>query len=106
MITGILLLRHTWWLLLPCTLLFFSYLAYRACLVAAANYGVSVTAAFDVYHLRLFDEMGVKRPADTVEARRLHRLVNDLMQEDEQASVRYVPAAYPAAPAESSPPEE
>lgn len=86
-----LLAAHGWWLLLPLGLAVMSVTSYRAALVAAVNYGALVTAAFNVYHLRLLDETGVLRPTDTAAVRRAHIALEALQTGDSTRSVRYAP---------------
>lgn len=106
--TLVLLVWHGWWLLVPGSLVLVAYLSYRACLVAANNYGVAVEAAFDVYHLRLLDEMGIKRPSNTEHARSLHRSAGQLMDGTRTASVPYtdtpIPSMSPPGSPAASPP--
>lgn len=70
--TFILLVQYGWWLLVPAGLVVLALGAYRASIVAAVNYGTLVEAAFSLYHLRILDESGVKRPANSAEVAALH----------------------------------
>lgn len=95
-VTFALLVWHGWWILVPGALQLVAYLSYRACLVAANNYSVAVEAAFDVYHLRLLDEMGIQRPTHTEHARLLYRSVGQIMDGSRTASVPYTEAPKPS----------
>ncbi|WP_157017433.1 hypothetical protein [Cryptosporangium arvum] len=55
-----------------------SWAAYRASLAAAANYGVVVTSAIDVFRLRLIKEMGLALPVDTDAERSIHENLTQL----------------------------
>lgn len=60
-----LLSRTGWWLLLTLIPVFVSWMAYRASVHAARNYGVAVTAAFDLHRFDLYAALRVPHPADT-----------------------------------------
>ena len=89
LVTIPLLVRHGWWLVVPAALAVISWMSYRAALVAATNYGIAVHAAFDVYHLRLLDQIGIKRPVNTEDERLVQRDLLQLIRENGDASVSY-----------------
>jgi hypothetical protein len=84
-----LLIRHPPWLLLPAALLLLAFFAYRAALGAAVNYGLSFTAAIDVYRLRLLQQMRVEMPRDTNAERKINDERGLLWGGDATANVTY-----------------
>ncbi|MEU1479761.1 hypothetical protein ACFYZ8_39290 [Streptomyces sp. NPDC001668] len=90
--TGLLLL-HPWWLLLPAVFAVLSWCAYRASVHAATTYGESVAAVFDVYRLKLLQEMNLQLPADTEKERALNQRLMDYWSRDD-ATPRPRPLTY------------
>jgi len=68
-ITAVLLLRFGWWLMLPTTFFALSWFAYRSAVEAASSYGVAVTAAIDVYRLKLLQALRTRMPQNSDEER-------------------------------------
>ncbi|MEY2244471.1 hypothetical protein ACN6K9_001168 [Streptomyces sp. SAS_267] len=87
--TAGLLLTHPRWLVLPAVFAVLSWCAYRASVHAATTYGESVAAVFDVYRLKLLQEMNLAMPADTTKERALNkRLMYYWSRDDDTARPR------------------
>jgi hypothetical protein len=77
--TGVgLLIWHGKWLLLPFLTYLLCWVCYRAAVAAARGFSISLAAAFDLHHLRLFDALQLKRPADLAEEVERNELVGRL----------------------------
>jgi hypothetical protein len=59
-----LLIRHGSWLFLPVGTYALCWACYRAAVNAAKGFSKSLAAAVDLHHLKLFDALQMKRPAD------------------------------------------
>lgn len=89
--SGSLLLRFPTWWILPLGLAAASVLSYRGALASVSNYSIAVTAAIDVYRLRLLQEMRIEMPRDTDEERIINDKLRRLWKRDPTASVGYAP---------------
>jgi hypothetical protein len=87
--SALLVLRFPIWWFLPVALAIASALSYRGALAAVSNYSVAVTAAIDVYRLRLLQEMHIEMPRDTDEERVINDALKRLWRRDHGASVKY-----------------
>ena len=85
---GLLVRQPSWWWM-PAVFVALAWFAYRGALGAADTYGVAVTAAIDVYHLRLLQEMRIEIPQDTNAERAVNRQLDRLWRGIGQANVRY-----------------
>jgi hypothetical protein len=89
---AVLLATHPLWWLVPLAMLAGAAVAYRSALAAAGNFGVAVTAAIDVYRLRLLQELRVDMPVDTAGERTINDQLSLLWAGEKRAGVRYAPA--------------
>jgi hypothetical protein len=87
-----LLISHGWWLLVPGVLSTCSWLAYRAAIRAADNYGITVSAAVDVYRVRLLQTMRLRMPEDIDEERAFNCELGLLWRGQDTANLEYAPA--------------
>ncbi|GAA2555908.1 hypothetical protein GCM10010435_28150 [Winogradskya consettensis] len=92
LVSAVLLAGHPLWYALPAGSALAAAASYRSALAAADSFGIAVTAAIDVYRLRLLQEMRVDMPADTAAERLINETLRDLWTGDTTASVRYAPA--------------
>jgi hypothetical protein len=99
LVTVGLLYQHGLWLLIPVGAALLCVASYRASLVAAGNYGELVAAAFNVYHLKILDETGVRRPPDSEHAREAHRALERMQLGSDAANVEYGEVLGPVTPA-------
>jgi hypothetical protein len=90
-----LLLWHGPWLFLALGTYLLCWACYQAAVAAAKGFSNSLAAAIDTHHLRLFDAMELKRPADLTEE--LYRNVTldrmfrgETLDDEEQEDWRYV----------------
>lgn len=83
-------LTDGWWLLVALLPYGLAYLAYRAAVSAADEYGTAVATIIDLDRFLLYDALGVARPADTAEERTTNRDLMALVQGNEKATVTYV----------------
>ncbi|WP_306207762.1 hypothetical protein [Actinoplanes sp. RD1] len=88
---GLLFAYPLWWLL-PGALVLAAVIAYQAALAAAENYGITVTAAVDVYRVRLLQEMRLDMPIDTEGERAVNRELGNLWGGSQTANVPYARA--------------
>jgi hypothetical protein len=61
-----LLVTHFRWLILPAMLFVLSWVAYKVAVEGARTYAYTIYAAFDVFHLKLLQEMSIALPVDIV----------------------------------------
>ncbi|WP_305785488.1 hypothetical protein [Symbioplanes lichenis] len=88
---GLLVSYPVWWLL-PGALLVGAVIAYQSALSAAENYGITVTAAVDVYRARLHQEMRLDMPADMEGERAINRQLGALWAGDRTVNFLYARA--------------
>jgi len=98
-----LLLWHGPWLFLALAMYFLSWASYRSAVAAARRFSLSLAAAIDLYHLKLYEALSLKRPIDLKQERRCNAVLSKLfsgeLAENEMAGFTYLPpeAATPAA---------
>ncbi|MEU3354384.1 hypothetical protein [Streptomyces sp. NPDC037389] len=80
-LSGWLLWRSGWWLLLAAALLAASRIAYTAAVHAAIEYGESVAAAFDLHRFDLLTALHLPLPADLDEERAANRALSTLWRQ-------------------------
>jgi hypothetical protein len=86
--SGIVLAPHGWWLVVPITLLLFSWIEYRSAIVAAVAYGRSVSISFDLYRFDLLQALHLPLPQDATHERAMNEQVS-------QAFTRWNPYDMP-----------
>jgi hypothetical protein len=110
-----LLLWHGPWLFLALAMYLLSWACYRSGVAAARRFSLSLAAAIDLYHLKLYDALSLKRPVDLKQERRRNALLSKLFSgelgENEMAGFKYLPpetdtpAADQGNPGTTAPPE-
>jgi hypothetical protein len=78
-----LLLWHGPWLFLSLGTYLLCWACYRAGVAAARGFSTSLAAAIDTHHLRLFDAMQLKRPADLTEELYCNVTLNRVFRNEE-----------------------
>lgn len=78
LISAGLLATHGWWLAVPAVFAILSWFAYRSAVEAATTYGVTFSAAIDVYRLQLLQIMRVEMPTDTEKEREINSKLTEL----------------------------
>jgi hypothetical protein len=90
-----LLLLHGPWLFLALAMYLLTWACYRSSIAAARRFSLSLAAAVDLYHLKLYDALSLERPADLEQERRrndaLSRLFSGQLEDDELTGFRFLP---------------
>ena len=85
-----LLLRDGPWLFLALGTYLLCWACYRAAIAASRGYSISLAAAVDLYHLRLFDGLSLQRPANLAEEIQRNEVITQMFRreylDDEQKS--------------------
>ena len=85
-----LLLRDGPWLFLALGTYLLCWACYRAAVAASRAYSISLAAAVDLYHLRLFDGLSLQRPANLAEEIQRNEVITQMFRreylDDEQKS--------------------
>jgi hypothetical protein len=89
LITIAALLTDGLWLLVALVPYALAYLAYRAAIAAADEYGTSVATIIDLDRFALYEHLGLPRPPDTDEERRSNAQLMSLLQWERTAVIRY-----------------
>jgi hypothetical protein len=102
------------WLFLALAMYALSWACYRSAVAAARRFSLGLAAAIDLYHLKLYDALSLKRPADLKQERRRNALLSKLFSgelgENEMAEFSYfppkidAPAADQGSPGTTAPP--
>ncbi|WP_125726885.1 hypothetical protein [Kibdelosporangium aridum] len=77
------------WLLVALAPYFLAYLAYRAAIAAADEYGTAVATIIDLDRFALYEHLGLPRPRDTDEERQVNAQLMSLLQWEGGAVLRY-----------------
>lgn len=111
-----LLFRHGPWLFLALAMYLMTWACYRSSIAAARRFSLSLAAAVDLYHLKLYDALSLERPADLEQERRrndaLSRLFNGRLGDDDLTEFKFLPpqpetpAADQGTPKATVPPEQ
>jgi hypothetical protein len=64
LVSTLLLVTHGWWLLVPASTAFLSWVAYRAAVRAAVAYGAQLQVAFDLHRFDMLRGLHLPLPAD------------------------------------------
>lgn len=90
-----LLLRYGPWLFLALAMYMLTWACYRSSVAAARRFSLSLAAAIDLYHLKLYDALSLERPADLEQERKrnaaLSRLFNGRLADDELTDFKFLP---------------
>lgn len=79
------------WLLVALAPHTFAYLAYRAAIAAADEYGTAVATIIDLDRFALYEHLGLPRPRDTDEERRSNVQLMSLLRWERTEVLRYAP---------------
>jgi hypothetical protein len=101
LITIAALLTDGLWLLVALIPYALAYVAYRAAIAAADEYGTAVATIIDLDRFVLYEHLGVPRPRDTMEERRSNAQLMSLLQLERDTVIRY--ALHSDAPTKSRP---
>ncbi|OLF14877.1 hypothetical protein BU204_24350 [Actinophytocola xanthii] len=82
-----------WWLLIALVPYGLAYLAYRAAIAAADEYGTAVATVIDVDRFTLYERLGLRRPRDTHEERETNAQLMSLLHWEHIEALHYTPAA-------------
>lgn len=90
-----LLLRHGPWLFLALGTYLLCWACYRAAVAASRGYSTSMAAAVDLYHLRLFDGLSLKRPANLAEEIQRNTVLTKVFRREylsnrDKSMIRYI----------------
>jgi hypothetical protein len=77
-----LLLRDGPWLFLALGSYLLCWACYRASIAASSGYSISLAAAVDLYHLRLFDGLALERPTNLAEEIRRNEVLMKVFQRE------------------------
>lgn len=92
------------WLLVALVPYGLAYLAYRAAIAAAEEYGTAISTIIDLDRFTLYEHLGLPRPVDTAEERTVNEHLMPLLRADDHTVVlRYTRPAVPAEPAPRRP---
>jgi hypothetical protein len=90
-----LLLWHGPWLFLALAMYLLTWACYRSSVAAARRFSLSLAAAVDLYHLKLYDALSLERPADLEEELKrneaLSRLFSGRLREEERTGFKFLP---------------
>ena len=90
-----LLLRYGPWLFLALAMYMLTWACYRSSVAAARRLSLSLAAAIDLYHLKLYDALSLERPADLEQERKLNtalsRLFSGRLADDELTDFKFLP---------------
>jgi hypothetical protein len=90
-----LLLRHGPWLFLGLAMYLLTWACYRSSVAAARRFSLSLAAAIDLYHLKLYDALSLERPADLEQERNrndaLSRLFSGRLADEELSGFKFLP---------------
>ncbi|MFC0112283.1 hypothetical protein [Kibdelosporangium aridum] len=89
LITFAALLTDGLWLLVTLVPYGLAYLAYRAAIAAADEYGTAVSTIIDLDRFVLYERLGLPRPRDTDEERRYNAQLMSLLRWETTATTRY-----------------
>jgi|SRR6476469_1828597 len=87
------LVTDGWWLLIALVPYGLAYLAYRAAIAAADEYGTAVATIIDVDRFTLYERLGLRRPRDTHEERETNAQLMSLLHREHIEALHYTPAA-------------
>jgi hypothetical protein len=77
-----LLLRDGPWLFLALGTYLLCWACYRAAVAASRGYSISLAAAVDLYHLRLFDGLALQRPANLAEEIQRNKVITQMFRRE------------------------
>lgn len=83
------LVTDGWWLLVALVPYGLAYLAYRAAIAAADEYGTAVATIIDLDRFTLYESLGLPRPRDTDEERLANDQLMSLLRWETTAIIRY-----------------
>lgn len=83
------LVTDGWWLLVALVPYGLAYLAYRAAIAAADEYGTALATIIDVDRFALYEQLGVPRPRDTNEERETIAKLMSLLQWEQTQTIPY-----------------
>jgi hypothetical protein len=90
-----LLLWHGPWLFLALAMYVQTWACYRSSVAAARRFSLSLAAAIDLYHLKLYDALSLERPADLEQELErnaaLSRLFSGRLDDDELTEFKFLP---------------
>jgi len=89
LITVAVLLTDGLWLLVALGPQALAYLAYRAAIAAADEYGTAVATIIDLDRFALYDHLGLPRPRDTEEERRSNAQLMSLLRWETTETLQY-----------------
>jgi hypothetical protein len=99
-----LLLWHGAWLFMALAMYLLTWACYRSSVAAARRFSLSLAAAVDLYHLRLYDALSLERPANLEQERErnaaLSRLFNGELGDYQMAGFKFLPPKTDAAAAD------
>lgn len=103
-----LLLWHGPWLFLALAMYLLTWACYRSSVAAAWRFSLSLAAAIDLYHLKLYDALSLERPADLKQERKqnaaLSRLFSGQLVDDELTGFKFLPPQPDTAAADQGKP--
>lgn len=99
-----LLLWHGAWLFMALAMYLLTWACYRSSVAAARRFSLSLAAAVDLYHLRLYDALSLERPADLEQERErnvaLSRLFSGELEDYQMGGFKFLPPKTDAAAAD------
>lgn len=87
-ITLVLLWSHGMWLLTPLACYLFAWASYHSAIAAAKRFSEALAAAFDLYHLQLWDALSLQRPNNLEDEIDKGDALNKLLAGTEPIAVR------------------
>lgn len=103
------LLWHGAWLFMALAMYVLTWACYRSAIAAAQRFSVSLAAAVDLYHLKLYDALSLQRPPNLARERTSNALLSKLfsgeLRDDEMDGFEYLPPTADEPTADQGKPE-